>query len=178
MNKKIVGLLLISTGLLACNNTEKAADVKSFFDISGFFDAEAKRLSGLNPSITKTVSQNDASEAKTLKIDDWQAELSLFTESDINKPAWKNSYLVKRGLSGVTYLALDKSLRTQKIELRFKEPETIKSIAITNVTNNPLYTSTETLFYSPDSLYLINKEQHVRVLGNNNYRISGKFPPQ
>ena len=46
---------------------------------------------------------------------------------------------------------------------------------IVNHTKNMLYENTEKLSYFPDSLYLIQKKQRVRLLGTDTYRISGLF---
>ena len=38
-----------------------------------------------------------------------------------------------------------------------------------------LYETSEELTYFPDSLYSINKNQHVLLLGSNNYIVTGNF---
>jgi hypothetical protein len=52
---------------------------------------KARRLTRQNPTVNKTVAHNGAAESKKLQIANWAKELNLFTESDINKPAWKEA---------------------------------------------------------------------------------------
>lgn len=162
--------------LVACGSKESNDTPKEYFDIQGYFTQEAERLQKQNPVVKKTVWQNSQPETKQLQLADWQTELELFSESDINKAAWKDSYrVVKKGLT-TEYTSLDKDLRTQKVLVRFSDGSTVKQISILNRTSNPLYSSREQLDYFPDSLYKIAKHQDVRLIGESSYLISSKFP--
>jgi len=167
-------ILLYAT---SCTEDKKAPDGQNaYFDIGGFFTTEAARLNRQAPQILKHVNHNGKIEEKTLKVTDWKQELDLFISSDINKPSWKNSYTIEKDKNVTTYMALDTSLKVRKIRLQ-RNGKTISSIEITSRVNNEIYTSAETLSYYPDSLYTINKEQNVKGLGNNTYKIEGKIKP-
>jgi hypothetical protein len=165
--------------LLILNSCQQEKVVKqyNYFDLEGYFKKEALRLQKKNPLIEKRVSKNNDSEQRKLEIKNWNEELELFLSSDINKPAWKNSYGLQQSNQTINYIANDPDLRTQKISILKSEKNTIKSIAIFNKVNNSLYSSTEQLTYFPDSLYKIIKEQKVRILGVNHYTITGKINP-
>ena len=161
--------------LSACSQPKEEKALKTFADLKGFFEAEARRLAKSDPEVKKTVARNDSSETREVKNINWKTELSLFAESDINKPAWKDSYKVISLPGQTTYQAIDSSLRTREISIS-KDPEgKIKKITILNHVENMLYSSSEQLTYIPDSLYQISKRQHVAVMGDNRYYISGKF---
>ncbi|XHR93010.1 hypothetical protein ACFJIV_22110 [Mucilaginibacter sp. UC70_90] len=49
-------------------------------------------------------------------------------------------------------------------------------ILIYNHTKNLLYETNEKLSYFPDSLYLIQKTQHVKLMGRNDYKVQGTLP--
>lgn len=165
------GLLIL--GLAACKPEIKKIN---FFDLSGYITKEAGRLQALNKPILKTVEHNGgAPETKRITIHDWNAELSLFKNSDINKPAWASSYSVQGDSSLTIYVAKDTTLKTRKLLIK-RENGKVKWIVIYNHTpKNLLYDSFERLTYFPDSLYMIEKKQSVRVLGTNRYRITGLF---
>jgi hypothetical protein len=148
-----------------------------YFDIKKYFNAEALRLAKQYPHITKTVSYNGQAETKTVTIKHWQQEFSSFIESDINKPAWRDSYVAKTGDGAVTYIASDTTLHTRKLAIFLdqKQKDKVIRIEITNVTSNMLYKTKEELVYVPDSIYIIQKNQKVRLLGNNDYKITGRF---
>ena len=171
-------LLLISSfilllGIASCKrDSNAAADTKVFFDIKGYFEADSARLTKENPLVTKTVTHNHIPETQKVHISDWGTELSLFTQSDINRPAWRNSYDVSTTENATVYTAKDPGLKTQKVVVKMEDGK-LKWIMIVNHTKNILYENTEKLSYFPDSLYLIQKRQSVRVLGTDTYRISG-----
>ena len=176
---KIYIAVFLGVFLAGCSTKEDSKNMpEKYFDIRGYFEKEAKRLQKQNPVIEKTVSQNVEFEKKHVRVADWKTELELFAESDINKPAWKNSYLVKINGPDKEYLSSDNNLRTKKIMIRFSANGAVKQMRIFNKTSNTLYTSTEELTYFPDSLYIIKKRQNVLVIGKNEYSISSIFKNQ
>jgi len=167
-------------GLIGCcactgpdNTPASSAMASSYFSLEEFFRSEATRLTKLAPTVEKTVSRNGMSEGKSVQINDWKNELALFMDSDINKPAWQNSYRVDSTDRLLTYTSTDPGLRTQKISIEKDENEKVKHIAVFNHASNMLYQTEEHLDYYPDSLYQIHKQQQVRLIGESQYSIRG-----
>jgi hypothetical protein len=123
----------------------------------------------------KTVTHNGVTESKKVKIDNWMRELSLFSESDINKPAWRDSYKIQQTDHTLIYMATDTTLKTREIIINKKQDGQVQYIAIYNYTKNLLYDTREKLTYMPDSIYKIEKTQHVKLLGTNKYVIVGSL---
>ena len=168
-------VLILLAGVASCKRESgTTAGNKVFFDIKGFFEADSARLTKENPLITKTVAHNKVPETRKVHILNWGTELGLFIQSDINRPAWRNSYTVDTSADFLIYTAKDPSLKTREIIIK-KVNDKIKWIVIGNHTKNVLYENFEKLSYFPDSLYLIQKKQRVRVLGTDTYQISGFF---
>ncbi len=173
---RYTGIILILCFLLGCKSEtteKKAPDV--YFDLKTYFEKEAVKLESSNPVIEKTVSRNSVKQNKRISNIDWAAELSLFTASDINKSSWKDSYEKIQNDSSLLYKARDSSLRTREIEILKNSKGSIKKIKIKNQTINRLYQSFENLLYIPDSLYQIDKKQHVLIIGENDYLIKGNL---
>lgn len=169
-------MLLLLSGSYACTKPEikeTGAELK-YFDLKGYFKQEAGRLEKLNPEVNKSVAHNGTSEAKKVHITAWGQELNLFTESDINKPAWRSSYSVKTNADSTIYTALFPELKTRQIIIR-KNGANVTELAIFNSTHNFLYKTTERLVYIPGKYYSIDKNQKVKVMGANDYRITGSF---
>lgn len=169
-------VLLLLGGSYACNKPEikeTGAELK-YFDLKGYFDKQDTLLTRQKPQVDKTVTHNGEAESKKVHISSWKKELNLFTESDINKPAWKLSYDVKANDDSIVYKAKFPELKTREIIIRKKAGQ-ITAIAIVNNTHNILYNTTEKLVYAPNAYYLIEKMQKVKVMGANNYRIKGTF---
>jgi hypothetical protein len=159
---------------LSCNETEEVR-VNKFRDIRGFFSEEAKRLEKQKTIVNKTVRRNGIFEKKNNISPVWDTELSLFSESDINKPAWRDSYRVHIDSTGTSYTALDNKLRTRSIRIKKNKMDKLIELTVVNRTSNYLYSSSEELLYIPDSLYRIIKIQDVVLLGKNSYEINGIF---
>ncbi|MDB5087177.1 MAG: hypothetical protein JWR09_1171 [Mucilaginibacter sp.] len=143
-----------------------------YFDIKGYFTADTARLNKLDKLVIKTITHNGVTETKKVKIDNWGQELDMFTGADINRPAWKNSYTIASGDNLVLYKAKEDELKVREIIIK-KDKEKVKWIVIYTRTKNILYQTTEKISYYPDSLYLIEKDQRVRLMGRNRYKILG-----
>lgn len=152
---------------------ETGAQIK-FFDIKDYFKHEAARLTKLNRDVKKSVEHNGDKDAKKVHIANWDRELNLFTESDINKPAWSRSYAVDSTASNITYKAKFPELKTRYITI-CRTNGKVTAIEIENDTHNLLYNTTEKLTYLPDTFYQIEKTQKVKVMGGNSYKIKGEF---
>lgn len=171
----IVIALLVSFSSCKPENIQDGTAPK-YFDLAGYFKADTAKLHKLNHQTIKTVIHNGIRETKTVHIDDWGLELSLFIQSDINKPAWRDSYSVENGAYGsVVYTAKTPELKTREVVINRNKDKSIKWIMIYNASKNILYNTSEVLAYIPDSIYTIKKMQHVRLLGTNNYFIRGSL---
>lgn len=170
------GILFTLSGLYSCKPDirETGASLK-YFDLKKFIQADTARLNSLRPLVTKTVAHNqETAQTLQLRISNWGRELDLFAASDINKPAWRESYTIEQAGDSVVYTAKDSKLTTRRMVIQ-KAGNAVKKIAIQNYSHNILYQATEKLVYYPDSLYLIDKLQQVRFLGDNRYVIKGKI---
>ncbi len=168
---RLIFLLLLFS---CCNGTDKASERK-FVDLKAYFNNEVKRLTQHSIKVDKTVSRNGISESKKNIAPNWETELSLFSESDINKPAWTNSFKVREESGIISYKAIDSTPRTRSVVIHKDSSGKIIELSVVNSTSNYLYNSSEELRYIPDSLYQIVKKQDVLLLGNNNYKIFGNF---
>ncbi|MBC7745968.1 MAG: hypothetical protein H7096_12800 [Flavobacterium sp.] len=161
--------------LAGCSGGPAVVQKKTFIDVKGYFQSEIKRLGNYKTEVKKTVSRNNQTETQMLNNINWQTELSLFVESDINKSAWRNSYKISKIGKEVIYSATDSALKTRQIRVLEGVNGRIKKVQIKNNTNNMLYQSSEILTYVPDSLYKVVKNQKVFIIGENRYVISGSF---
>ena len=167
-------LALVCFMFVSCQEAEQVSKSR-FQDIKGYFSKEVNRLEKQKTTVNKTVRKNGISETQENISPVWDTELSLFSESDINKPAWSESYSVHKDSTIISYTALDNKLRTRTIRIKTNKIGKLVELAVVNRTKNYLYTSSEQLLYIPDSLYSIIKMQNVILLGKNSYEIIGVF---
>ena len=166
-------LIVLLSGCLS-SEKENTSNQIYYFDLKTYFTKTATELNRKKPLVNKTVSKNELSENKKIKITDWKTELALFINADINKKAWKDSYSKDTSATKIIYTAKEADLKTQKIEIDLKNGLPIKFKIITKM-DNLLYHSTEELEFYPDSVYSINKHQKVTIISQNNYLIKGFF---
>ena len=170
-----IALFTLLAALYGCKPEVKQSNgTLKYFNLSGYFKAEAIRLAKQGKPVIKTVSYNGQPETKNILIKNWTREFDPLSGSDINKAAWNDSYRIVKSDSAITYSAIDTNLRTRQIVIRLKAGKPA-SVVIDNFTKNMLYQTREKLVYYPDSVYRIEKHQHVKLLGVNNYQITEKF---
>jgi len=170
----IPGLILLSCYQSCKTDVGQGGKAIKYFDLKDYFGGESTRLTKLNPMITKTAVNNTNTETKNVHITNWETELGMFTESDINKPAWRSSYNIQSTPDFLIYKAKDPALTTRDIIIK-RNGAKIKWILIFNHTKNLLYETEEKLSYFPDSLYVIEKLQKVKLMGIDKYVIRGSF---
>ncbi|WP_257670621.1 hypothetical protein [Parapedobacter tibetensis] len=174
-NACFVVAIMLSAISCTTDDVQVANHVKPYFSLEDYFQQEASRLQQLAPSISKMVSKNGETESHDIQIDNWESELALFIDSDINKAAWQSSYKIDSTMTSLVYTSLDPELRTEQITVEKGDDGTIKHIGVSNRIKNMLYQTDEQLDYYPDSLYRITKQQHVRIIGESNYLVAGTF---
>ncbi len=159
--------------LLACGDAEQPkVAAPQYFDLKAYFRQEAARLNKSQPLVSKTVSVNDSSEHKKIRISDWNKELANFSDADINKSAWTGMFKVLKSDSQEVYSSTDDKVLVKKLEITRKD-NNISAIRIWLNTSNYLYNSTDTLTYIPDSLYEIRKMQQIRLMDVKKYAVKG-----
>lgn len=92
-------MLVFALLLMSCNDAEEsneATKVSVYYDLNGFIDEQIALLSKQKPMVTKTVEKDEESETRNDPAIDWNKELELFKQADINKVALKSSYTVIR----------------------------------------------------------------------------------
>lgn len=166
----------------ACNsllpNENKTID-KPYFDLIAYCQQQSQQIEG--KAINKTVILNGEKENQKTIVRNGLQELSALNASDINKPAFRDSYLsdtthIGNDTMRITYTAQKAKLRTQLLTIEILMPQnTVISIAVQNKVQNPLYTLSEQLYYSPLKKYTIKSQQQVLWLHNNNFEIETSF---
>ncbi|RNL54464.1 hypothetical protein [Pedobacter jejuensis] len=175
MYKKL-SLFVFAFGLISCNQQEepKANTDLLYFDIKGYFTKEVSRLNRTNPQIVKQVLINNTTESKTINVKDWDKELAIFSNADINKSSWRGSFAVNKTPNSEHYTSASKKIPVEDVLIE-KQNQQVKKIQIIISNKNILYTSGDTLTYYPDSLYQITKYQKIKLLNPKRYQVSGRF---
>ncbi|MCE7043697.1 hypothetical protein [Dyadobacter sp. CY312] len=171
IKNKIVGLFLFLAVFLILSCDSKVEDdqnnEKIFYDLAGFVNQQVSELNKLKPAVTKmTIMGVESNQIETSDIN-WQKELELFSQADINKPAFRQSYSVSRPDSS-TFLYVSKEgdrLPIRRLQI------------VVDSTNAPLVV--EAFIKSDNKLYTSEKSISMRCsnVGNmlmiKSYRVEG-----
>jgi hypothetical protein len=120
--------LLLLTG--ACQEpAPKPAPARAlYFDVPGFIQSQTTLLEQENPGALKSVVENQQSrESKTLHNLQWQKELAVFADLDLNKPAFRNAFAITRQTDAAGLVT----------ETYRKKPGTEGDITFLSVTRGP-----------------------------------------
>lgn len=175
MVKKLC-ILVFALALFSCREqqSDNANTSLPYFDIKGYFNSESIRLQKQNPAVNKTVSVNGTGESQTVTINDWQKELAIFANADINKNSWKGSFTTDKIADSTVFTSDNRKIPVKKVTI-VRDNSNVKKVEIIIDNKNILFQSHDTLTYFPDSLYQIKKLQKIRLLKQKRYSITGKL---
>ncbi|MCA5003679.1 hypothetical protein [Sphingobacterium bovistauri] len=172
-SSKILPILVAALIFQSCHTSISKHDQTSYFDIPKFFKNEALRLQKLSPTITKTVATNTSTETKEINIKNWNSELAQFMTVDLNK-AGNIEFQMTREKDTLVYSSQTDSPNRIVVKI-VNSNERTSYISIEKQTKNLLFKNNETLIYSLDDFYSIEKNQSVKGLGHNSYLITSKL---
>lgn len=128
-------------------------EVNQYADIPALVASLQSELKKANPSIQKTVRVDSKSEKITVKDIDWEKELTLFQELNLNKSAFKGQFVEQKEQDGsVKYTAKEKDMLIQVLEMKL-DTKTQKPIQVSAFwkNSNILYETSRNL-----SMELVN----------------------
>jgi hypothetical protein len=149
-----------------------------YFDLKSYFEKQVSELNRNNFSLKKFVSKDETTEEKIFDHPDWNEELKPFSECDINKPSWKNSYNIDstgdRETFCIKYEAKDSSLKIKSINFCV-EHDSLTFIQIEKRTENMYYHFITTLSYFPMKAYSIKSAQKINFTKETTLEVKGLF---
>lgn len=173
----LLPISLILVGILtACQPNQKESN--NPFELYFDFDAEIERLEALNPMVEKTVTTAGETESRTDSVANWEKELSLFIQANINRPNYKDVYKQSteetHGGKVVTYSAISEDLDIQEVRMKYKG-EYCEEVYIRKKLQNQVYESFQELIYEPGKSYTIRSKQRARVALETSVEVHGRI---
>lgn len=166
--QKIVLLFMLTSFLTACQpEVEIPVEDQQFFDLKAFFKKEQLHLNDIKEVVKKAIIDGQPEE-KTVKAINFEEELALFIDSDINKIAWLDRYEID-SISGdngqlerIVYQAKDDKLKTNRLSIHF-EKEAVQKIEIIRKTSSIAADLDQELIYIPQQGYSIKSRQQTSL---------------
>lgn len=166
-------LLILFIFLAACTNSENKIQSKTYYDLAGLLNQQITELSAKKPMVEKTVAVKDKNERIETKDIDWNKELELFLQADLNKQSYQSAYLVDTKDKKLTYqLKEGEKMPVKQLTIEFDANDLPKHIEASMNTNNYLYESDKKL--SAD--FADNKLKNYKIEGYQQLFIGEKKP--
>jgi hypothetical protein len=173
-------VLLLLLFVAACTNSENKIQSKNYYDLAGLLNRQISDLSAKKPLVEKTVVLADKKERIDTKDINWNKELELFLQADLNKQSYQSAYTVDVKDKRISYrLKEGEKMPVNQLVIEFDEKDLPKHIEATMRTSNYLYESDKKLTADLVNNKLINYKiegyQELFIGSRKNFSIEGKI---
>lgn len=183
----ITTLTFILSSFISCAQLNKIQDSEEVynFDLKSVIDSAVEDLSRRSPHVEKQVFYDGQKNKIATSEINWEEELEVFEDADINKPILKNRYekSTQDKTGGSTLTRFEASgprelVRWLEVE-KNKDGELLK-ITFKMLTDNSLYATEKEgklVFSKGQKLksYTLEGNQSIVFLGNKNYSVEGNL---
>jgi hypothetical protein len=177
---RLMFMLSIVLFAIGCDPVaENTYEQKDFFDLKSFIEQQIEKGTKIK-SYRKSLTFDGKTEQQILDDLNLSEELSIFTNADINKPAWFDKYEVdsvfnaKQQLVRLTYQTLDKKLKTKRLSVSYTGAQ-IDTVSIVQATANAVAKTDQHLIYIPEKGYRIENVQKVTALDGRTLVVDVEF---
>jgi hypothetical protein len=172
-------VLLSLLFLASCTQSENKIQSKTYYDLAGLMNQQISDLSAKKPLVEKTVVLADKQERIETKDIDWNKELELFLQADLNKQSYQSGYTIEVKDKKNSYqLKKGEKLPVTQLVIEFDEKDLPKHIEATMHTKNYLYESakklTADLENSQLKTYKIEGYQELFIGSKKSFSVEGK----
>jgi hypothetical protein len=175
-----IALLCLLGWMAACQApAEKQEGPNRYYDVKGYVQEQIDLLTAQKPTVNKKMVVSGEQEQRSTAEVDWQKELELFVQADINKSAYQNSYAINRPDS-VTYeyqIQTEEDLPVRRLKIVLDEPDG-KPVLIEArlLSENKLYESEKNLVLRSGPQGDSWRVQSYRIQGFQELIISSRKP--
>ncbi len=159
-----------------------------YFPIRQFFLGQQQQFIQQGTGLEKTVLLEGKAESQVLHpadSADWYAELAVFFEANINKPAFVGEYKVDtlpHNTEGfdmkISYTATKPGLRVRWLNLYYMGTDTVPALLEAELfQQNMLYQSRQEIRFQRGKGYSIRGMQDVLLLGADSFAVDAVFVP-
>ncbi|AZQ63211.1 hypothetical protein EI427_13460 [Flammeovirga pectinis] len=188
--KLFVRISLIFTNIFLltnCSQIDKIHDSDQvyYFDLESLIDSAVADLDRKSPSVEKEIDYDGEKDVIDVKDIDWEKELEVFAQADINRPVLKDSYVTvitnkDDGLKVTRYEASGPREIVRWLELSQDKNGKLISVAFKMFTDNSLFSSQkegklEFTMNQKLKRYSLAGAETILFLGEKNYAVKGNL---
>lgn len=155
-------------------------DQRFYYDLPSFIQKQIGNLKEKGQRIRKLVKKDGHSHIIEKGNINWEEELGLFLESDINRPAWRGEFKVDtiklEREYVVTYKTENKEIPVRNVVITIdrKTGQCLK-VTVDRRTENFLYSSDQSLYFTTGEGYMMKGKLSVNYLFDSEYSIESEF---
>lgn len=151
-----------------------------YYDIPSFISKQAKNLNEKGQWVRKHVTKDGHSHIIERGNIDWKEELDAFIESDINRPAWRGEFKVDtislERVDVITYKTANEQIPVKNVVVTIdKDTRQCLQVTVDRSTDNFLYSSDQSLFFTTGEGYMMKGKLSVSFLFDSEYSIESEF---
>lgn len=155
-------------------------DQRYYYDLPAFISKQISNLKSKKQWVRKHVTKDGRSHIIERGDIDWNDELGVFLESDINRPAWRGEFKIDsislERVFVITYKTENPEIPVKNVVVTVdKDTKQCLQISVDRRTENFLYSSDQSLFFTTGEGYMMKGKLSVSYLFDSEYSIESEF---
>lgn len=155
-------------------------DQRYYYDLPKFFENQINNLKSKGQWVRKHVTKDGHSHIIERGNIDWNEELGVFLDSDINRPAWRGEFKVDTiNLEReyvITYKTGNEQIPVKNVVVTInKQSKQCLKLTVDRRTENFLYKSDQSLYFTTGEGYIMKGKLSVTYLFDSEYAIDTEF---
>jgi len=155
-------------------------DQRYYYDLPSFITSQINNLQSKKQWVRKQVTKDGHSHIIERGNIDWSEELDAFKESDINRPAWRGEFKVDsislERVYVITYKTENEEIPVKNVVVTVdKATKQCLQISVDRRTENFLYSSDQSLYFTTGEGYMMKGKLSVTLLFDSEYSIESEF---
>lgn len=172
-------LILCFCMLIACKKEHPTSSTKLvYFDLKSIVQSDIDSNSKNQKKETKTITMNGKQEIQQLENVDWQKEMELLLNCDINKTDWKDKFTTQSipADNKIVYSTISSKIPIKKMSIYFSDStQKIKYVEVDKETSTLLFSNKQHIVYYPFQSFKINTQQKLLFMRDFNAEIEIKY---
>jgi hypothetical protein len=182
MNRHLIVILLVSA-LGSCKKDPVDVyyeDQRYYYDLPNFMTRQIDNLKSKQQWVRKKITKDGHSHVIERGDVNWEEELAVFAEADINRPAWRGEFKVDtiklERTMVITYKTENGQIPVKNVVVTIdRDSRQCIQLTVDRSSDNFLYSSDQKLFFTTGEGYMVKGKLTVNYLFDSEYVIESEF---
>lgn len=171
--------------MLMCSCSKDPSEVyyenqRNYYDLPSFITKQITNFKSKEQWVRKHITKDGHTHIIERGDVDWDEEFDAFVESDINRPAWRGEFKVDtislERMYVITYKTENDQIPVKNVVVTIdKDTKQCLQLTVDRRTENFLYSSDQSLFFTTGEGYMMKGKLSVTLLFDSEYAIESEF---